>query len=193
MKFIPIVCFIAVSSLIRAASPISATPKLPPELQGIGIDQRLGAQLPLSAQFQDESGQTVSLGSFFHGKPVLLALVYYECPMLCNRILSGVVAGLRPLSLKAGRDFEVVAVSFNPKETPAEAKSKRDLYSKEYSGTAGSPGWHFLVGSPASIKAITEAVGFHYRWDPATNMYVHASAIMMATPEGQAGAIFLWR
>lgn len=189
MKFIPIVCFIAASSLIRAASP-SVTPKLPPELQGIGIDQRLGAQLPLSAQFQDESGQTVSLGSFFHGKPVLLALVYYECPMLCNRILSGVVAGLRPLSLKAGRDFEVVAVSFNPKETPAEAKSKRDLYSKEYSGTAGSPGWHFLVGSPASIKAITEAVGFHYRWDPTTNMYVHASAITTATPEGQLARYF---
>ncbi len=189
MRFTSIVCFIAAASLVRATSP-SVTPKLPPELQGIGIDQRLGAQLPLNAQFQDESGQTVSLGSFFHGKPVLLALVYYECPMLCNRILSGVVAGLRPLSLKVGRDFDVVAVSFNPKETPAEAASKRDLYSKEYSRTAGSPGWHFLVGSPASIKAITEAAGFHYRWDPTTNMYIHASAIMTATPEGKLARYF---
>ena len=188
MRHITIICCVAVCSLTAAAA-ISA-PKLPPELQGIGIDQRLGAQLPLSAQFQNEDGKTVALGSFFRDKPVLLALVYYECPMLCNRILSGVVAGLRPLNLKAGRDFEVVAISFNPKETPAEAASKRDLYSKQYSRTAGIAGWHFLVGSPASIKSVTDAAGFHYRWDAATNMYIHGSGIMIATPEGKVARYF---
>ncbi|MBV8847823.1 MAG: SCO family protein [Bryobacterales bacterium] len=165
-------------------------PKLPPQLQGITIEQHLGAQLPLDAQFEDENGQTVTLGSFFGEKPVVLALVYYRCPMLCSRIMTGAVLGLRPLNLKAGRDYNVVAISINPSETPAEAAQKRDEYTRNYSGRAGSPGWHFLVGSPESIKAVTEAAGFHYRWDPATQMYFHASAIMMATPEGKMSRYF---
>jgi protein SCO1/2 len=190
MKIVLILSLTAAASLLRAAPQTSDKPKLPPQLQGITIDQHLNAQLPLDAEFQDESGQTVALRSFFTGKPVLLALVYYECPMLCNRILSGVVSGLRPLSLQAGRDFQVVAISFNPSETPAEAAAKRDLYSREYSRKSGNSGWHFLVGSPASIKAVTEAVGFHYRWDPKTKMYIHASGIMMATPEGKLARYF---
>lgn len=164
--------------------------RLPPQLQGITIDQRLGAQLPLNATFQNEDGRTVTLGSFFNGKPVLLALVYYRCPMLCSRILTGIVNGLRPIDLKAGRDFNVVAISFNPSETPAEAGRNRDLYSGEYSGRAVSPGWHFLVGSPESIRSVTEAAGFHYKWDAATQMYVHASGIMMATPDGKLARYF---
>jgi protein SCO1/2 len=110
--------------------------------------------------------------------------------MLCSRILSGVVAGLRPLNLKAGRDFEVVAVSINPRETPDEAASKRKLYAKQYGGSETSPGWHFLVGSEEAISAVAEAAGFHYRWDPNTQMYLHASAIMIATPEGALSRYF---
>ena len=163
---------------------------LPPQLHDIGIDQHLGTQLPLDARFQNENGESVALGSFFHDKPVVLALVYYECPMLCNRIMAGVASALRPLRLKAGKDFEVVAVSINPKETPAEAAAKRDLFSGEYSGKRGSPGWHFLVGSPDSIAAVAEAVGFHYRWDPETKMYIHASGIMIATPKGVLSRYF---
>lgn len=163
---------------------------LPPKLRDIGIDQHLGARLPLDARFQNADGESVTLGSFFHNKPVVLALVYYECPMLCNRIMAGIASGLRPLTLKAGKDFEVVAISINPKETPAEAAAKQDLFSGEYSGKRGSPGWHFLVGSPDSIAAVAEAVGFHYRWDPETKMYIHASGIMIATPKGVLSRYF---
>jgi protein SCO1/2 len=181
---------VALLLLLFAGAARAETPQLPPQLREIGIDQRLGAQLPLYAQFRDESGNNVSLGSYFHGRPVLLALVYYECPMLCNRILSGVVEGLRPLRLKTGRDFEVVAISINPRETPAEAAAKRDLYTDRYAGRGRYTGWHFLVGEPDSIKAVTEAAGFHYRWDPQTNMFIHASGIMIARPDGVLSRYF---
>lgn len=190
MKTKAIVCVLAFAGLLPAATVVDQS-KLPAQLRGITIDQHLGAQLPLDTQFQDETGRTVPLSSFFsNGKPVLLALVYYRCPMLCSRILAGVVSGLKPLRIQAGRDFNVVAISFNPSETPAEAAQKRDYYSHLYSGKTGSPGWHFLVGSPESIKAVTEAVGFHYRWDPTTNMYIHASAVYTATPEGKLARYF---
>ena len=163
---------------------------LPKPLHGIGIEQKLNAQVPLDTVFRDETGASVPLRSFFGKRPVLLAPVYYRCPMLCSRILSGIVAGLRPLSLRPGKDFDVVAISFNPAETPQDAAAKRDLYSKEYSSRAGTAGWHFLVGSPASIKAITEAIGFHYRWDPATRMFVHGAGVMVLTPEGRIARYF---
>lgn len=186
MKLIPLLYI----SIFAGAAMAATTPQLPPALREIGIDQRLGSQLPMSARFRNENGESVALGSFFHGKPVVLALVYYECPMLCGRILSGLSAGLQPLRLRAGRDFEVVAVSINPNETPVEAAAKRNQYTASYSGKAGSAGWHFLVGDPDSIKAVTEAAGFHYRWDPETKMYIHASAIMMATPSGVLSRYF---
>jgi protein SCO1 len=167
--------------LVASAAPAA---KLPRELNGVGFDQRLNEPLPLDAVFRDESGQTVRLGQYFHGKPVILATVYYRCPMLCSQILSGVVRGLRPLSLQPGRDFEIVAVSINPDETPQDATAKRDQYSHSYSRTAGPAGWHFLVGSEASIHAVTDAIGFHYRYDPPTKMYFHASGITVLTPEG---------
>ena len=179
---------IGVFSLASVA--VAQTTQLPPQLREIGIDQRLGGQLPLDAPFLNENGETVALGSFFHQKPVVLALVYYECPMLCNRILAGAASALRPLRLKAGQDFDVVAISINPRETPAEAAAKRDLFTSEYSGKRGSPGWHFLVGAPASIAAVTQAAGFHYRWDPESKMYIHASAIMIATPRGVLSRYF---
>ena len=181
---------VIVSVLMASAAAAANQPQLPAKLRDIGIDQHLGGQLPLDAQFRNENGATVRLGSFFHGKPVVLALVYYECPMLCNRIMAGIAAGLRPLRLRAGQDFEVVAVSINPRETPAEAAAKRDLFSAEYSGKRGSPGWHFLVGAPDSIAAVANAVGFHYRWDPESKMYIHASGIMIATAGGVLSRYF---
>ena len=116
---------------------------------------------------------------------MVLAPVYYRCPMLCSQILSGVVAGLRPLSLKPGRDFDVVAISFDPADTPAEAALKRAQYSHSYSSKAGVNGWHFLVGSQAAITPVMQAIGFHYRWDPVHKMFIHASGVMIATPEGR--------
>ncbi len=168
------------STLLFAGSPMS-----PPSVQGIGIDQKLNAPLPLDASFKDENGAIVPLQSFFHGKAVLLAPVYYTCPMLCSQILSGVVAGLRPLSLKPGRDFEVVAVSFDPRDTAATAREKRDYYAHSYSSRDGVAGWHFLTGNQPSIKLLMDAVGFHYRWDESTEMFVHASGVMLITPEGR--------
>jgi protein SCO1/2 len=157
----------------------------PPSTKGVGIEQRLNAAVPLDTVFQDENGSSVQLGSFFRGKPVLLAPVYYTCPMLCSQILNGVVRGLRPLRLKPGRDFEVVAISFDPADTPAVAKGKRDHYAQSYSSRAGVAGWHFLTGKPASIQAVMNAIGFHYRWDAVHKMFVHASGVMLLTPEGR--------
>lgn len=167
-------------------SPPSGTDaKLPPKLEGIGITQKLNASIPLDARFTNENGITVPLRTYFTGKPVLLIPVYYTCPMLCDRILDGVVAGLRPLSIRPGRDFEVVAFSFNPSDTPADAAAKLAHYSHSYSRSAGTAGWHFLVGQQPSIRALTEAIGFRYRWDPTTKMFVHASGVMVVTPEGR--------
>lgn len=179
--------FIAPFTLIWAACALaSATPpNLPPNLTGIGIDQNLNAQVPLDTIFRDEDGASVPLRSFFGTKPVILAPVYYRCPLLCSQILSGVVAGLRPLSIKPGRDFEVVAISFDPNDTPAEATLKRAHYSHSYSSRAGIRGWHFLVGNQAAISAVMHAIGFHYRWDPVNKMFIHASGVMVLTPEGR--------
>ena len=168
------------------ASPASGTGlKLPATLQGIGIKQTLNATIPLDIEFQNETGATLPLRSYFGAKPVLLIPVYYTCPMLCDRILDGVVAGLRPLSIQPGRDFEVVAFSINPKDTPVDAAAKRAHYSHSYSSKAGVEGWNFLTGPQASITALTNAIGFHYRWDPKTQMFIHASGVMVITPEGR--------
>lgn len=176
-----------ISTYLFTCLLVSALPaaQLPRELNGIGFDQRLDEPVPLDTAFRDESGKAVRLNQYFHGKPVILATVYYRCPMLCSQILSGVVRGLRPLSLQPGRDFELVAVSINPEETPQDAAAKRDQYSRSYSKTAGPAGWHFLVGSEPSIHAVTNAIGFHYRYDPLTKMYFHASGITVLTPEGR--------
>jgi protein SCO1 len=173
-----------------AALPAANTPFTPPKLNGIGIEQKLDAQIPLDTIFRDESGAAVPLGTYFGSKPVLLAPVYYTCPMLCSQILSGVVAGLRPLRLKPGRDFEIVAMSFDPADTPQAAAAKRDQYSRSYSSKAGTNGWHFLTGDQKAITAVTQAIGFHYRWDPAHKIFVHASGIMLLTPQGRLARYF---
>ncbi len=180
-----VLCLPLVLALSSCGLQAADRPNLPPNLNGIGIEQNLNAQIPLDTVFRDENGASVPLRTFFREKPVLLMPVYYRCPMLCSQILSGVVAGLRPLSLKPGRDFEVVAISFDPSDTPAEAMLKRTHYSRSYSRRAGINGWHFLVGSQAAISAVMQAIGFHYRWDPVNKMFIHASGVMVATPEGR--------
>jgi protein SCO1/2 len=181
MKRFFVFAFILAAAL-QAQTP---SPVLPPKFQDIRIEQRLNAQVPLDTVFHDETGATVPLRNFFGRKPVLLALVYYQCPMLCSQVLSGIVHGLRPLYIVPGRDFNVVAISFDPADTPQDAALKRINYSRQYSSRAGTNGWHFLTGSPASIKAITDAVGFRYRWDPASKTFIHASGVMVLTPEGR--------
>ncbi len=164
---------------------------LPEALKDVGIEQKLDARLPLEAEFRDEAGRTVPLSTFFHSKkPVILAPVYYRCPMLCTQILAGMESSLRAVSFDAGRDFEVVAFSFDPKDTPADAASKRDMYVKRYGRPNTANGWHFLTGDEANIRALTDALGFHYKYDPKTDQFAHASAIMIATPEGRLSKYF---
>jgi protein SCO1/2 len=165
-------------------------PSLPGALEGVGIDQRLNQQVPLDLTFRDESGRSVALSSFFHGKPVLLALVYYRCPMLCTQILNGVAGSLKAVSLDPGEDFEVVSVSFDPKDTPELAASKKQMYMRRFGRAGTANGWHFLTGAPAEIKALTDAVGFHYKYDAETDQFAHASGIMILTPEGRLSRYF---
>lgn len=166
-------------------------PALPGALQGVGIDQKLNTQVPLDLKFTDEAGRQVPLSSFFQPqKPVILALVYYRCPMLCTQILNGVESSLKAVSLTPGRDFEVVAVSFDPKDTPELAASKKQMYLRRYGHPDTANGWHFLVGDSANSKALADAVGFHYKYDPKTDQYAHASGIMVLTPDGHLSKYF---
>ena len=163
---------------------------LPPALKKVGIDQKLNEQVPLDAVFKDEQGREVRLGQFFKGKPVVIALVYYTCPMLCNQVLNGMLGSFRQVSFNLGEQYEVVTVSFDPKETPDLAAKKKETYIKAYNRASGEAGWHFLTGDEANIKRLTDAVGFRYLWDEQTKQYAHASGIMIATPEGKLARYF---
>ena len=172
-------------------SPDSKPAPLPAGLQGVTIEQNLNQQVPLNLVFRDEFGRSLPLSTYFSGhKPVLLALVYYTCPMLCNLVLTGMESSLRAISLNPGRDFEVVAVSFDPRDTPEIAAGKRASYLQRYRRPDTANGWHFLTGDEANIKALTSAVGFRYKLDPVTGQYAHASAIMILTPEGKLSRYF---
>ena len=166
---------------------------LPPLLKEVAIDQKLNQQLPLELIFRDENGVPVKLGQYFGKKPVVLSLVYYNCPMLCTQILNGMVTTFRVLPFQIGKEFDVVTVSFDPRETPALAAAKKKTY-VEYLPQAAhanaNAGWHFLTGDESTIKQLTQAVGFRYRFDEATNQFAHASAIMVATPEGKLSHYF---
>jgi protein SCO1/2 len=157
---------------------------LPTQLEGIGIDQRLGDPLPLDLPFRDEEGRLVRLGDYFGHRPVVLVLAYYDCPMLCTQVLNGLTSGLRPLSLTAGQDFEIVVVSFNPENPATLAAAKKAHYVESYGRPATAGAWHFLTGDQASIAALARAAGFRYRRDETTGQYIHASGIMVATPDG---------
>jgi protein SCO1/2 len=161
------------------------TMERPVLLREVGIDQRLGDRVPLDARFRDEDGAEVPLGRYFGPHPVVLALVYYECPMLCTQVLNGLVAAVKTLSFTAGREFEVVVVSFDPRETPALARAKKDTYVRRYGrpGTAGA--WHFLTGGEPAIASLTRATGFRYAYDDAAAQFAHAAAIAVLTPDGR--------
>jgi cytochrome c oxidase subunit II len=163
---------------------------VPATLKDIGIDQKLDQQVPLDLRFVDENGKSVQLGDYFKEKPVVLALVYYTCPMLCNQVLNGTAGALKTLSFNIGDEFEVVTVSFDPKDVPETAFAKKQAYLERYDRKGAQrklaeQGWHFLSGDEASIQALADAVGFKYRWDEATSQYIHASGIMVVTPQGK--------
>lgn len=171
-------------------APIPAGEK-PRELEEVRIDQRLDESLPLDAVFRDENGDEVKLGAYFGSKPVVLALVYYSCPMLCNQVLNGMTSGLDVLkAFSIGKEFEVVTVSFDPRETPELARQKKETYIKWYKREGAAEGWHFLTGDQPNIDRLTEAAGFHYKWDEKTTQFIHASGIMIATPDGKLARYF---
>ena len=158
-------------------------------LQKVGINQKMGGQIPLDLPFTDESGREVTLRQYF-GKPVILALVYYQCPLLCNMVLNGVLRSIRQLDLVAGDEYEVIAVSFDPRETPEMAAAKKQTYLRDYKRQGAEQGWHFLTGPETSSKALADSVGFRYVYDALTNQYAHSSAIMILTPAGRIDRYF---
>ncbi len=179
---------IGISSPLHAQGQNSAAQ--PEALREIGIDQKLDEQIPLDLKFYNEAGQPVQLQNYFGDKPVILSLVYYECPMLCNQVLNGVVRSLRPLSFDVGKEFTVLTVSFDPEEKPELAARKKASYIKEYARAGAEQGWHFLTGDSAAIVALTRSVGFRYRYDASTKQFIHASGIFVITPQGRISRYF---
>ena len=173
--------------LAEGGQPASAKPAIVNE---IGIDQRIGEHLPLDLPFTDETGRTVRLGDYFGKRPVILALVYYECPMLCTQVLNGLVSALGVMNFEAGREFDVVAVSFNPKEGPGLASQKKAAYMERYDRPHTAGGWHFLTGSEDSIRRLTSAVGFRYTFDDESKQFAHGAAIQVVTPKGMLARYF---
>ena len=185
---------IAALAVLAAVATVAQTAPVedtrPPLVRNVGIDQRLNQQLPLDLVFRDEAGRAVPLRTYFRRRPVILTLVYYECPMLCNQVLNGLVSALRVLKFDAGREFDIVTVSFNPSETPALAAEKKQNYLARYKRPGAAAGWHFLTGEPAAIAELTRVVGFRYAYDPATRQFAHASAIIVLTPDGRIARYF---
>jgi protein SCO1/2 len=183
------------SSPLYGARPPAGNPStgLPKALTDVRLEQKLDQQLPLDLVFRDESGQSVKLGQYFGKKPVVLALVYYDCPMLCTQVLNGMATSFRVLPFQIGKEYEVVTVSFDPRETSALAASKKQVYVNylpERMHAGANEGWHFLTGDQQSIAQLTDAVGFRYHYDEATKQFAHASGIMVATPQGKLSRYF---
>jgi protein SCO1 len=190
-----IVTAIVCPSALRAQRPSAEEPGEPTKsrpglLSKIHIDQKLDTQVPLDLPFTDETGRQVTLGEYFGKRPVVLALVYYECPMLCTEVLNGLVSALTVLNFEPGREFEVVVVSFNPREGPGLASQKKAAYMERYGRPRTVAGWHFLTGRQESIKQLTEAVGFQYEYDNAIQQYAHGAAIEVLTPKGHISKYF---
>src|SRR5262245_52378805 len=158
---------------------------VPAPLREIGFDQRVGEPLPLDTIFRDETGRDVVFGRYFTTRPVILAFVYYDCPMLCTQIVNALVAALRTMSMTPGRDFEVVLVSFDPREQPARAAVRKAETLVRYDRPGSEAGWHFLTGDEASIRRLTGAAGFRYVWDEPTKQFAHPAGIVIATPDGR--------
>ncbi|HEX7138010.1 MAG TPA: SCO family protein [Vicinamibacterales bacterium] len=158
---------------------------IPAPLREIGFDQNLDQHIPLDTSFKDESGRVVRLGEYFGKRPVVLLFAYYDCPMLCTQVISGLAGALNVLSLQPGRDFEIVTVSFDPRDTPESAGSKKAHFIERYQRPGAAAAWHFLTGDEASIRTLTKAAGFRYVWDEPTKQFAHPSGVIVLTPDGR--------
>ena len=198
MRIVSVVCMASFLMAVPAAAQRTGAPapgyrpapgavasSIPKPLREIGFDQNLNVTLPLDAEFRDEQGAGVRLGQYFGKKPVVLAFVYYECPMLCTQVLNAITSSVGVLTLEAGTDFELVMISFDPRETPAQAFAKKAEYVRRYARPGTDQGWHFLTGEEPSIKRVTHAAGFRYAWDADTNQYAHPTGVIVVTPDGR--------
>jgi protein SCO1/2 len=176
------------SSLAFANEPGDLRPQV---LDKVGVDQKLGAQLPMNARFRDENGNERELRTFFTGRPVILTFVYYECPMLCTMTLNQLNRSINGLTESAGESFDIITISFDSHETPDLAAAKKRNYLRSYRRASAADGWHFLTGSEESVKAVTEAAGFRFTYDEANKQFAHASVVMTVTPDGKLSRYFL--
>jgi len=192
-------CLIAASIALALVSapaqaqlqgPVQDIGVRPDLLKDVGVDQKLNQSVPLNLTFRDEHGKPVQLAQYFGQKPVILSLVYYNCPMLCTQVLNGLESSLKLIPLDIGKQFEVVTVSIDPTERPILAEAKQALYTGLYGRPNAAQGWHFLTGDEQQIRQLANAVGFRYAYDPGSKQFAHASAIMVLTPEGKISRYF---
>jgi len=177
-------------ALLLCVACVRGQSSLPPSLRNVRFDQRLNEQVPLNLVFKDETGTPVKLADYFGKKPVILVLAYYRCPMLCTEVLNGLVRALLNVPFDVGKEFNVLTVSFDHRETPALAAAKKKTYLERYGRPGAENGWHFLTGEEDSIKRLTQAVGFQYSYDAKNDQFAHASGIMVLTPEGKISRYF---
>ena len=170
--------------------PLAGVGDRPELLKEVGIDPRLNDSIPLDLSFRDEHGRPVELAQYFGGKPVILTLVYYNCPMLCTQVLNGLNRSLKEIPMNIGGDFNIVTVSIDPTERPIVAEAKQAMYTGIYGRPGAAAGWHFLTGQEPEIKRLANAVGFRYAYDPDSKQFAHASVIMILTPEGRISRYF---
>jgi protein SCO1/2 len=199
VSFVFLASFVFLVSFVRPHAQVTGAPlpgyrqqpgmtasTVPAPLREIGFDQNVDETLPLDAAFRDEQGRTVALADYFGQRPVVLAFVYYDCPMLCTQVLNAMTSTIGVLSLDAGRDFEIVLISIDPREGPAQAAEKKAMYLERYHRSTAAGGAHFLTGDEASIRRVAKAAGFRYAWDEPTKQYAHPAGIIVVTPDGRA-------
>jgi protein SCO1/2 len=188
-----VACAVSVQSrslFAQLSDPMQSVGVRPDLLKDVGIDQKLGQQVPLGLAFRDENGKTVQLSQYFGQKPVILSLVYFNCPMLCTQVLNGQEAAMKGLPMEVGNQFEAVTVSIDPSDRPVLAAVKKQMYAGMYGRPGAAEGWHFLTGDEAQIKQLANAVGFRYAYDPDSKQFAHASVIMVLTPDGKVSKYF---
>jgi protein SCO1/2 len=169
---------------------LGAVQSAAPPLEGVGIDQKIGSAVPLDLVFRDERGTPITLRQAAGGRPILLSPVYYRCPQLCTMVLNGLLVALKDLPLDAGDGFQVVSISFDPREDAALAAAKKAAYLKRYERPRASQGWRFLTGEPRSVDALCAAVGFRFSYDRRTDRFAHPSALIVLTPDGRVSRYF---
>jgi len=163
---------------------------VPPQFADVTFKQPLGERLPLDVRFTDESGRKLALGEYFGKKPVLLSFVYYQCPMLCTQVLNGISSSLKVLPFTPGEEFEIVLVSFDPRDTPEAAMAKKRAHLDHWDVRETADGWHFLTGSEEAIRRVTSAAGFTYQWDERTQQFAHVSGLLIANADGTLSRYF---